>query len=141
MKSNGQISATDDTLLSDGTLYWQLVGSFIYLTITQPDVAHAVYIVSQFIAAPLTTHFAAIVYILRYVKGTVFHGLHFSRHSSSGLRAYSDVDWAGDLTNQHSITGYCFCLGDSLISWHSKKQKVVSHSTTEVEYRALANTA
>ena len=89
---------------------------------------------------PRTTHFVAILCILCYVKGTVFHGLHFSRHSSLDLRAYSDANWANDPTYRHSTTGYCFFLGDSLISWCSKKQTIVFGSSTKAEYRALADT-
>ena len=73
-------------------------------------------------------------------KGTVFHGLHFSRHLSLDLRAYSNADWDGDPTDRRSTTSYCFFLDDSLISWCSKKQAVVSCSSTKAEYRALADT-
>uniref|UniRef100_A0A2N9FRX8 Reverse transcriptase Ty1/copia-type domain-containing protein n=1 Tax=Fagus sylvatica TaxID=28930 RepID=A0A2N9FRX8_FAGSY len=72
-------------------------------------------------------------------KGTLFHGLHFSAQSSLELRAYADADWAGDPTDRRSTTGYCFLLGSSLISWRSKKQSVVARSSTEAEYRALAD--
>jgi hypothetical protein len=89
---------------------------------------------------PRSVHYAAILHILRYVKGTLFHGLHFSSHSSLDLRVYSDVDWAKDPTDRRSTTGYCFLLGDSLISWRSKKQFVVARSSIEAEYHALADT-
>ena len=85
-------------------------------------------------------HYDAVLRILRYLKGTIFYGLHFSSHSSLTLQAYSDADWAGDPTDRRSIIGYCFMLGDSLISWRSKKQTVVARSSTEAEYRALAAT-
>uniref|UniRef100_A0A2N9GI16 CCHC-type domain-containing protein n=1 Tax=Fagus sylvatica TaxID=28930 RepID=A0A2N9GI16_FAGSY len=101
---------------NDATLYRQLVGSLVYLTVTRPDIAHAVHL------------------------GTMFHGLHFSAHSTLDLCAYSDADWAGDPTDRRSTTGFCFFLGDSLISWRSKKQHIVSRSSTEAEYRALADT-
>ena len=77
---------------------------------------------------------------LHYVKGIVFHGLHFSRHSSHDLWAYSDTDWASDPKDRHSTTDYYFFLDDLLISWCSKKQTVVSCSSTEAEYRALVDT-
>uniref|UniRef100_A0A2N9FJH4 CCHC-type domain-containing protein n=1 Tax=Fagus sylvatica TaxID=28930 RepID=A0A2N9FJH4_FAGSY len=125
---------------NDATLYRQLVGSLVYLTVTRPDIAHAVHLVSQFLSAPHSTHYAAVLHILRYIKGTMFHGLHFSAHSTLDLCAYSDADWAGDPTDRRSTTGFCFFLGDSLISWRSKKQHIVSRSSTEAEYRALADT-
>ena len=68
------------------------------------------------------------------------HGLHFSTHSTLDLCAYSDVDWIGDPTDRCSTIGFCFFLGDSLISWHSKKQHIVSRSSTKAEYRALVDT-
>ena len=106
MKSNAHFSNTDGTFLSDDTLYQQLVGNLICLTVTQPDIAHAVHIVNQFMIAPRTTHFAVVLHILCYAKGTVFHSLHLSRHSSLDLRAYSDTDWVGDPTDRRSNTSY-----------------------------------
>ena len=91
-------------------------------------------------AAHISTHYDAVLRILRYLKYTIFDGLHFSSHSSLTIQAYSDTDWAGDPTDRQSTTGYCFLLGDSLISWRSKKQTVVTRSSTEVEYRALTAT-
>ncbi|XP_038887095.1 uncharacterized mitochondrial protein AtMg00810-like [Benincasa hispida] len=57
------------------TLYRQLVVNLIYLTVTRPDIAYAVYVVSQFMAAPHTIHFIALLRILCYVKGSLGHGL------------------------------------------------------------------
>ncbi|CAA0837976.1 cysteine-rich RLK (RECEPTOR-like protein kinase) 8, partial [Striga hermonthica] len=73
-----RLTPLDGSLLEDPTLYRQLVGSLIYLTVTWPDIAHVVHIVSQFMATPRTTHHSAVLHILRYVKGTLLHGLHFS---------------------------------------------------------------
>ncbi|GAV76232.1 hypothetical protein CFOL_v3_19707 [Cephalotus follicularis] len=80
-------------------------------------------------SAPQTTHLLAVLRILRYLKGTLFHGLHFSSESSLALHAFCDADWAGDPTDRRSTTGYCFFLGTSLISWRSKKQTVDSRSS------------
>ncbi|KAJ9552467.1 hypothetical protein OSB04_016512 [Centaurea solstitialis] len=127
--------------LKDPTRYRQLVGSLVYLTITRPDIAYVVHIVSQFMAAPCSDHYAAVIGILRYLKGTMFHGLHFSSKSSLVLRGFSDSDWDSNMTDRRSTTSYCFFLGDSLISWHSKKQSLTARSSTEAEYRALADTS
>ncbi|RVW77550.1 Retrovirus-related Pol polyprotein from transposon RE2 [Vitis vinifera] len=76
-------------------------------------------LVSQYLSAPRSTHYAAVLRILRYLKGTIFHGLFYSAQSPLALRAFSDADWAGDPTDRRSTTGYCFLLGSSLISWES----------------------
>ncbi|XP_051135456.1 uncharacterized mitochondrial protein AtMg00810-like [Andrographis paniculata] len=129
----------DDSLLNDPTLYCQLVGSLIYLYVTRPYIAYAVHIVSQFMADPRTSHHSVVLHILCYVKGTLLHGLHFSSHSCLTLSGYSDTDWVGDPTDRHSTTRFCFFLGDSFISWLSKKHTFVSRSSAESEYRALAD--
>jgi hypothetical protein len=126
--------------LSDPTLYRQLVGGLIYLTITRLDISYAVHVVSQFMTSPRTVHFAAVLRILRYVRSTMHQGLLMSSSSKLELNAYSDSDWASDVTDRRSTTGFCIFLGDSLISWKSKKQTVVARSSAEAEYRALANT-
>lgn len=69
-----------------------------------------------------------------------FMGLTYSTHSALQLRVYSNADWTGDLTDRKSTTGYYSFQGDSLIAWRSKKQSVTSRSSTEAEYRALADT-
>ena len=72
-------------------------------------------------AAPRSPHYDVVLRILRYLKCTIFDGLHFPSHFSLTLQAYSDVDWARDPTDHRSTTGYHFLLGDFLISWRSKK--------------------
>jgi hypothetical protein len=83
--------------------------------------------------APRPFHYAAVIHILCYVKGTLFHSFHFYSHTSLHLQVYSYADWAGDPTTCRSTTGYCFLLGDSLIFWCSKKQFVVARFSTEAE--------
>ncbi|KAK3021419.1 hypothetical protein RJ639_046827 [Escallonia herrerae] len=114
LEPNVRFTPLDGTPLRDPTLYRTLVGSLVYLTVTHSDIAYAVHLVSQFLSAPRTTHFAAVLYILQYIKGTLFNDLHFSSHSSLELHAYSNADWARDPTDRRSTTGFCFFLGTSL---------------------------
>ncbi|XP_062165053.1 secreted RxLR effector protein 161-like [Alnus glutinosa] len=136
---NARLKLHDGEPLRDSTFYRHLVGSLVYLTVTRPDISYVVHQVSQFMAAPRSTHFSAVLRIFRYLMATLFHGLHFSSQSPFELHAYTDADWAGDPIDRRSTTGYCFLLGTSLNSWRSKKQSVVTRSSTEAEYRALAN--
>ena len=89
---------------------------------------------------PTTIHLEAAKRVLRYLRGTLYHGISFSP-SPLTLTAFSDADWAGDPYDRRSTTGLLVFLGSSPISWSSKKQTTVARSSTEVEYRALATTA
>ena len=102
--------------MSNPSLYRRLVGSLVYLTVTRPDISYAVHQVSPYLSAPRSTHYVAVLRILRYLKGTLFHGLFYSAQSPLILRAFSDADRAGDPTDCRSTTGYCLLLGSSLIS-------------------------
>ena len=114
---NAHLTPSRGKPLSNPSPYRRLVGSLVYLTVTRSDISYAVHQVSQYLSAPRSTHYAAVLYILRYLKGTLFHGLFYSAQSPLVLRAFSDADWAGDPTDRRSTTGYCFLLDSSLISW------------------------
>jgi len=90
-------------------------------------------------SAPRSTHFFAVLRILRYLKGTLFYGLHFSVDSSLVFSGYSDADWGRDPIDHRSTTRYYFFLGYSLISWRNKTQTVVARSSAESEYHAIVD--
>ncbi|XP_028068686.1 uncharacterized protein LOC114271255 [Camellia sinensis] len=106
------LTPLDSHLLSDVILYCLLVGSLVYLTVTRPSIAYAIHIVNQVMAAPRSPHYNALVFILL----------------------------AGDLIDCCSTIGFYFFLGDSLITWRSKKHTLIVCSSVEVEYRALVDT-
>jgi histone deacetylase 1/2 len=131
-----------DSLL-DPSLYRSVVGALQYATLTRPDIAFSVNKVCQFMAQPLESHWKAVKRILRYLKGTLTHGLLINPASASppfSLRAYSDADWATDQDDRRSISDSCIYFGPNLVSWASKKQPLVARSSTEAEYRSMANT-
>ncbi|XP_028068730.1 uncharacterized protein LOC114271312 [Camellia sinensis] len=89
---------------------------------------------------PCTPHYTALLRILRYLKGTLFHSLHYSASSSLELCAFSDANWVGDPTDRRSTTAFYFFLGDSLLTWRNKKKSLTTRSSTEAEYQALPDT-
>ncbi|GLT33974.1 hypothetical protein SLA2020_085240 [Shorea laevis] len=139
MAQKQKLAANDSPLYSDPSHYRSLVGALQYLTFTRPDVSFAVNQVCQYMHAPTTNHFQAVKRILHYLKGTLDYGLQLFCHSSLSLQMSTDADWASCLDTRRSISGYCLFLGNSLISWSSKKQPTVARSSAEAEYRAIAN--
>lgn len=125
----------------DPTQYRQLVGSLQYLTFTRPDIVHAVNKACQHFQAPTKADLRAIKRILRYLKGTMEHGIRFFKQSSLRLTGFCDADWAGCTNTRRSTSGYCIFLGANCISWSSKRQPTVSRSSAEAEYRSLASSA
>ena len=79
--------------------------------------------------------------ILRYIKGTLTHGLSFKPASVLSLEGFSDADWATKLDDRKYMSGLCIFLGGNIITWSSKKQNTVARSSTESECRALASTS
>uniref|UniRef100_A0A2N9EQQ9 Reverse transcriptase Ty1/copia-type domain-containing protein n=1 Tax=Fagus sylvatica TaxID=28930 RepID=A0A2N9EQQ9_FAGSY len=125
--------------LVDATNYRSIVGALQYLTLTRPDLTHAVNLVCQFMHQPGTSHFQAVKRILRYLQGTLDYGIRLLSHSSLNLYGFSYANWAGCPDTRRSTTGYCIYLGANCISWASKKQATVSRSSAEAEYRAMAS--
>ncbi|XP_042950113.1 uncharacterized mitochondrial protein AtMg00810-like [Carya illinoinensis] len=140
VERNLKLSHSSGEYLSDVTGYRRLIGKLIYLSTIRPNITYSVRILSQFMDKPTHTHLHTAHRILRYLKGLLGQGIFFSSKFSLHLKGYSDSNWAACPKTRRSITGFCIFMGDSLISWKSKKQAVVSRSSAEAEYRALAHT-
>ena len=136
------LKATEDSEIFDATLYQSAVGMLLYLCgWTRPDITFAVSNAARFCSRPSKEHWVAVKRILRYLKGTINYGLMYSRSSKSDdkmMIGYSDADWAGDVNDRKSTSGYLFMVSGAPISWKSKKQTCVALSTAEAEYIALA---
>jgi len=123
----------------------QLIGALLFIArLTWPDIAFAVSKLSQFISAHNNTHWEAAKKLLQYLKGTVDLGFLYKRTTFDKeevkLFGYSDADYTGDKQDRKSTGGFAFFLNQSLITWGSNKQPIVSCSSTESEYIALAAT-
>jgi len=122
------------------TLYRRIIGRLLYLVNTRPDISFSIQFLSQFVQAPSKLHYQAVQRILRYIKSSPAQGIFFPKSTDIQLKGFSDPDWASCITSRRSTTGFCIFLGDSLISWKTKKQSTISRSFFEAEYRALATT-
>ena len=138
---NLKLKADEGQVYSDPSHYRSLVGKLNFLTHTRPDLAFTVQHLSQFLQEPREPHFNALVHVLKYVASTVGQGIMLKANEQLTLQAYSDSDWAACLNTRRSISGYVLLLGNSPISWKSKKQGTVSKSSSEAEYRSMSAAA
>jgi Reverse transcriptase (RNA-dependent DNA polymerase) len=138
MASGTIISSQGSAACKDPHQYRSVIGALQYATLTRPDLSFSVNKLSQYMHSPTEEHWTAAKRILRYVAGTLDHGLQFYKQTTPRIYSYSDSDWAGNYDDRRSTSGYCVYLGKNLVSWCAKKQPTVSKSSTEAEYRSLA---
>ena len=116
--------------------YASAISSLMYVMVcTRPDIARAVGVVSRFMSMPGKQHWEVVKWILKYLKGSLDTCLCFTG-ASLKQQGYVYVDFVGDIDSRNSTTGFVFILGGTAISWASNLQKIVTLSTTEVEYVA-----
>ena len=138
---NMKLSKEDGAEKIDASLYRSLIGSLLYLTASRPDLMYSASLLSRFMQSPSKTHFIAAKRVLRYLRGTMQLGIWYKPNENGSLLGYVDSDWAGNLDDMKSTTGYAFSLGSGMFSWNSKKQEIVAQSTAEAEYVAAAAVA
>ncbi|XP_047269363.1 secreted RxLR effector protein 161-like [Capsicum annuum] len=132
-------SVVNDSLADQGK-YQRLIGKLLYFTTTRPDISFAVQTLSQYLQQPKHYHMEAAMRVVRYIKNNPGQGVLLSGKSNTDITTYYDADWAACPHPRKSVSGYFVKLGDSLVSWKSKKQNTVSRSSAESEYRSMATT-
>ncbi|KAH0725491.1 hypothetical protein KY284_001356 [Solanum tuberosum] len=131
-----KIGRDEDDINVDATQYKQIVGSLMYLTATRCDLMFVVRLISHFMACPTQLYFAAAKRVLRYLKGMVNYGVFYKRGAASELVGFIDSDYASDMEDSKSTSGYVFKMSGGAVAWSSRKQPIITLSTTEVEFVA-----
>jgi hypothetical protein len=124
--------------------YQSALGALMYPMLgTRPNIAYAIAALGRHAANPGPEHQRTLDRLFRYLKVTKDHTLTFRQEGSSGLtlQGFADTDWASDINDRESTSGYMFMLTGGAISWSSKKQGCVALSSTEAEYVAAAHAA
>lgn len=134
MDHNIKLTDSDGDALEDISQHRIFIGRLMYLTISRLDIAFAVNKRSQFMSAPRSPHLQAVHHILQYIKSIPGQGILFSSKPSLVLSAYADVDRGSCITIAKSTTGFCIFIGESLITWKSKKQPIVSRSFADERF-------
>jgi hypothetical protein len=135
---NHKLGEYTDQVPAEKERYQRLVDKLIYLSHTRPDIAYAVSVVSQFMHCPSEDHMDAVIRILRYLKSSPGKGLMFSKNNHLNVDGYTDADWARNVSDRKSTSGYFTFVGGNLVTWRSKKQKVVALSSAEAEFQGMA---
>lgn len=110
----------------------------MYITTTRPDIHYVVSLISRFMAKPTKLHHLAAKRVLRYLKGILDFGIWYKYKGEGKLEVFTDIDFARDNNNSKSTSGYVFLWDNGVIAWSSRKQDIVTLSTTEAEYVAAA---
>ncbi|GJU60033.1 retrovirus-related pol polyprotein from transposon RE2 [Tanacetum coccineum] len=139
MDENHNLALATRPLLKEPEKYRHLVRRMIYLTISRPELSYCVHILDQFMKTPLEVHWEAALRV-KYLKGNPGQGVLLSSNSNLFVSAYCDSDWARCPLTRRSVIEYFVMLGQSPISWKTKKQHTVSRSSAEAEYRSMATT-
>ncbi|GKD69332.1 RNA-directed DNA polymerase, partial [Tanacetum coccineum] len=128
LPQNLKLALKKGSPIANAESYRRLVGRLLYLSMTRLDISYA-------LDEP---HLQAAMYLLRYLKGSINKGLFYPVQTNLKIAGFFDSDWASCIMTRWSLTGYRIFLGHFLVSWKTKKQAIVSRSSTKAEYRSMA---
>ncbi|XP_074373427.1 secreted RxLR effector protein 161-like [Apium graveolens] len=111
----------------------------MYIIATRPDIVYAVSLISRYMSRPIELHLLAAKRILHYLQGTSDFGLFYKKDGNRELIGFTDSDYAGDIEDRKSTSGYAFILSSAAVAWSSRKQPIVTLSTTEAEFVATTS--
>jgi hypothetical protein len=103
---------------------------------TRPDISYVVSKLSRFVSKPGDDHWRALERVLRYLKGTMIYGIHYTGNPKV-LEGYCDANWISDADELYATSGYVFLFGGGALSWKSCKQTVGAKAKTPPFARGL----
>lgn len=133
LEQNHHLALVEGFPLPNTEQYRCLVGRLIYLCFTRSGLSYCVHILSQFMQQSKQEHWDAALRVIRYLKGNPGQGILLRKDSDFTLNGWCDSDWASCPLTRRSLTGWFVFLGQSPISWKTKKQHTVSRSSAEAE--------
>ena len=137
MVQNHKLGEYLDQIPANKERYQRLVGNLIYLSHTRLDIAYTVSVVSQFMHYPSEDHMDVVIQILHYLKSSPGKRFMFSKNNHLNIDGNTDANWAGNILDRKSTSGYFTFVGGNLVTWRSKKQKIVALSSAEAEFRGM----
>lgn len=138
LQQNHNLALSTSLLMTDPKRYRRLLGRLIYLVVTRPDLAYSVHVLAQFMQSPRSDHWEATLRVVRYLKSDPGQGILLRSDGNFQITGWCDSDWASCPLTRRSVTGYFVQLGESPVSWKTRKQPTVSRSSAEAEYRSIA---
>ncbi|GAV86517.1 hypothetical protein CFOL_v3_29947 [Cephalotus follicularis] len=131
MDPNQKLMIDDGDILEDPEKYRRLMGKLNYLTVTRPDIAFPMSVVSQFLSSPRSSHCDVVIRILKYLKGIPRRRLLYCDHGHCRVEGFFNANWAGSPSDRRPTSGYCVFNGSNLVSWKSMKQMNALHERTK----------
>jgi hypothetical protein len=127
--------------MNDYFKYGSLVGALMFIAVsTRPDIAFVVSALARYVSKPCEAHWKMALGVVAYLKGTKEYGVILGGAGSTVV-GYADSDWGNDIDDRISVSGGIIFWGETILSWHSRKQKMISLSTAEAESHALVDVA